>query len=138
MGPKKSKAGLFDSTMQIRVDADGTARPAEPGPTRATPLGPGPRPWLEIEGAAAEENTLMIAKPMVILGRSEGVVDLPIDDDGASRHHASIVHHQGRFVLHDLGSTNGTRVNGDPVTRHVLEDGDRIEIGETTLVFHRE
>ena len=41
----------------------------------------------------------------------------------------------GRFVLHDLGSTNGTRVNDRRISRHPLEDGDVIRVGDTCLRF---
>jgi pSer/pThr/pTyr-binding forkhead associated (FHA) protein len=44
----------------------------------------------------------------------------------------------GRFVVHDLRSTNGTLVNEKKVSRHVLEEGDVIGIGETSLQFRRE
>ncbi len=137
MGEKDSHDGMFDSTLGIRIGADGTIEPVTPGPSRTTPLGPGPKPWLEIEGAPPDMNAFVITKPMVILGRIEGVVDLALDDEGASRHHASISHHQGVFTLHDMGSTNGTHVNGVPIREHRLQDGDRIEIGRTTLVFHQ-
>ena len=54
---------------------------------------------------------------------------------GASRQHARIVRTESGFVLTDLGSTNGTMVNGEPIQEHVLEHGDRITIGETDLEF---
>ncbi len=44
----------------------------------------------------------------------------------------------GEYVLTDLGSTNGTIVNDEPVGEHVLADGDRITIGNTVLEFRRE
>jgi two-component system cell cycle response regulator len=69
-----------------------------------------------------------------VLGRGE---DLParIDDRGMSRRHARIFKLEGRFYVEDLGSTNGTRVNGVRVPgAHKLEDGDRIQLGESTLL----
>lgn len=70
----------------------------------------------------------------IVLGRGE---DLParIDDRGMSRRHARIFKLEGRFYVEDLGSTNGTRVNGVRVVgAHKLEDGDRIQLGESTLL----
>ena len=62
---------------------------------------------------------------------------LPLSDPRASRAHAAITYTGDRFILTDLGSTNGTRVNGDTLTGgHVLRDGDHIGIGDTTITFH--
>jgi hypothetical protein len=61
--------------------------------------------------------------------------DVVVDDPGASRQHATIRRTDAGFVLTDLGSTNGTLVNDRPVQEHLLEDGDRVTIGETTLEF---
>jgi hypothetical protein len=56
---------------------------------------------------------------------------------GASRKHAQIVRRDDGFVLTDLGSTNGTLVNGETVRERLLVDGDRITIGSTVLEFRR-
>jgi pSer/pThr/pTyr-binding forkhead associated (FHA) protein len=65
--------------------------------------------------------------------------DIVISDPGASRRHATITRQDGgEYVLTDLGSTNGTIVNDEPVGEHVLTDGDRITIGNTVLEFRRE
>ena len=56
-------------------------------------------------------------------------------ETGASRRHLQIMKLSQSFELTDLGSTNGTKVNGRKVTRHRLEHGDRIEIGATLLVW---
>lgn len=61
--------------------------------------------------------------------------DLVLDDAGASRQHARISRTESGFVVTDLGSTNGTLVNGRSIQEHVLEDGDTITIGETDLQF---
>ena len=61
--------------------------------------------------------------------------EIVIQDAGASRHHAQVRFDGDRFVLTDLGSTNGTLVNDIPTTEHPLEDGDRITIGSTVLRF---
>jgi pSer/pThr/pTyr-binding forkhead associated (FHA) protein len=54
-------------------------------------------------------------------------------DAHASRRHARLEVRGGVFVLTDLGSTNGTRVNGHRVREVVLGVGDRIELGQTVL-----
>ena len=58
-----------------------------------------------------------------------------IDDSAASGQHAKIKLDDKIFTVYDMGSTNGTRVNGQDITRHQLVDGDKIEIGETKFVF---
>jgi FhaA, N-terminal domain/FHA domain len=75
-----------------------------------------------------------LAKPSVTIGRLPES-DVVVDDAGASRQHARIRRTESGFVLTDLGSTNGTMVNGEPIQEHVLEHGDRITIGETELEF---
>jgi hypothetical protein len=60
--------------------------------------------------------------------------DLVIPDSRVSRHHARIVGRRGTLVYADLGSTNGSRVNGVTVTELVLGEGDRLEIGDTVIV----
>ena len=60
--------------------------------------------------------------------------ELVLKDSRVSRRHARLHARDGVLVLTDLGSTNGTRVNGHRVTEVVLGAGDRIQIGETSLV----
>jgi len=82
----------------------------------------------------ADGVSTALAKPSVTIGRLPEC-DVVVDDAGASRQHARIRRTEGGFVLTDLGSTNGTMVNGEPIQEHVLEHGDRITIGETELEF---
>jgi diguanylate cyclase (GGDEF)-like protein len=71
----------------------------------------------------------------LVLGRDE---ELParIDDRGMSRRHARIYRVVGEWAVEDLGSTNGTFVNGERLGKrpHRLRDGDRIQLGETTVL----
>lgn len=60
--------------------------------------------------------------------------DLVLADGRVSRHHARLAGRRGTLVYVDLGSTNGSRVNGVHVGELVLGEGDRIEIGDTVLV----
>lgn len=68
------------------------------------------------------------------IGRKAGNT-LSIEDPAVSGHHAQIVKVQSVFFLEDLKSTNGTAVNGQPITRHQLRDADVITIGQHRLVF---
>ncbi len=70
----------------------------------------------------------------VVIGRSREC-DLRLPDTDTSRRHAKIVCSAGRFVLHDLASTNGTFVNDERVEERELRPGDRIRIGANTVTF---
>jgi pSer/pThr/pTyr-binding forkhead associated (FHA) protein len=70
----------------------------------------------------------------VTIGRKTDNV-LVIEDPAVSGHHARIVKIQAVFFLEDLKSTNGTALNGRPITRHQLRDADVITIGQHRLVF---
>lgn len=61
--------------------------------------------------------------------------DLCLQADGVSRSHARITSVGHDAILEDLDSTNGTRVNGLPVTRHILQNDDVIEIADTQIRY---
>lgn len=66
----------------------------------------------------------------------EASSDIQLFDSEASRAHAEIhLEPDGKCELHDLGSSNGTRINGEPVLQQTLRSGDRIEIGGTLMIF---
>lgn len=70
-----------------------------------------------------------------VLGREESV-EIVLQDPEASRRHAQVGWQGGQFVLEDLGSTNGTFINGVQITApQTLNPGDSIGIGQTALVF---
>jgi pSer/pThr/pTyr-binding forkhead associated (FHA) protein len=70
----------------------------------------------------------------LLLGRSpECTLQLPAA--GASRRHATVALHDGKAVLKDLGSTNGTFVNGERVSEATLRSGDRIRIGGLEILY---
>ena len=69
----------------------------------------------------------------MVIGRGDKV-DLRLVDEGISREHARLSKAEGRVVLEDLGSTNGTYCNGQRVARHPLVEGDKILIGSTTIL----
>ena len=68
------------------------------------------------------------------IGRGPGN-EIVLPDEAVSSQHCRIRPEAGRFVVHDLESTNGTFVNERRVTRHMLSEGDVIRLGETWLEF---
>jgi len=70
--------------------------------------------------------------PLISIGRElDNTLALP--DAKVSRHHARIEHLNGAWVLTDLNSTNGVRLNGLPVTRAGLSAGDFLYLGDTVI-----
>ncbi|MEO6054426.1 MAG: FHA domain-containing protein [Chthoniobacterales bacterium] len=59
-----------------------------------------------------------------------------LDEASVSSHHAELISEGGQYHLHDLGSTNGTFVNGEPVTDAVLRNGDEVRFGKVEVVFN--
>jgi hypothetical protein len=111
-GPRL-RAGRFSVAAEVVEGADGLI-PAElvlPGGGR-TQIGPDP----------------------VVIGRMPEC-DVVLSDPNVSRRHAEVLRVEGDFVVRDLGSTNGTRLNGAPITEGYLKTGDNITVGSTTLVF---
>jgi hypothetical protein len=82
-------------------------------------------------------STYELQTPVTLLGRGTDC-DLRMVDAGVSRHHAELRVEEGQVVLVDLGSTNGTFVNGQPMRRVVLTDGTNVTLGRTTMVFHQD
>jgi signal transduction histidine kinase len=69
----------------------------------------------------------------LVIGRASGL-DICLSDSEVSRHHAAIGRSsEAEFVVEDLGSRNGTLVNGVPVKVHVLKFGDKVQVGRRTL-----
>ena len=93
------------------------------------------RPVLTVtRGPAAGEVYELLGRPRVSIGRAKAN-EVVVDDVSVSSEHCRIRPEDGRGVVHDLKSTNGTFVNERRVTRHVLSEGDVVKIGETALLF---
>ncbi|MCK6473096.1 MAG: serine/threonine-protein kinase [Planctomycetes bacterium] len=72
-----------------------------------------------------------------VIGR-QSASTIQINEKKASRQHAKVVRVGAEFLVEDLNSSNGTRVNGRKITRCTLQHGDTIQIGGTRLVFESE
>jgi diguanylate cyclase (GGDEF)-like protein len=99
-----------------------------------------------IEKSSTDENAYLIVltgpqtgemyriQDRLTLGRSS-TADITLEGDGMSRVHCSLTMlPDGTVILRDNGSTNGTFVNGDRVSEHRLQDGDKIQIAESTIL----
>lgn len=121
--------------------------PGHPGPRPAAPPAPGPAPSarprlpagsippgtvavIEVEGRAQP-----ISKAVTVIGRGVDA-DIVLDDPGVSRRHAEIHLLDGKLRLVDLGSTNGTYLDGERVHAGPVADGSTITMGRSRLVVH--
>ncbi len=142
---------------RVGADADADGRPprANPAAQQAPPLPvepfaqPSPRvtaqppgrgypaatdrPWLEIDG---ERYPLLGA--ITVLGRDD-TADIVLDDPGVSRLHCELrVTSDGPHLIstiRDLQSTNGTFVEGNRITKEHLQDGNRLSVGRTSILY---
>ena len=79
-------------------------------------------------------NRTVLADTAIEIGRGSNA-GLVLDADSVSRRHAKIEPMDGGYRLLDLGSTNGTYVNGIRLKDHILKDGDRVQIGKALLKY---
>ncbi|MGO0575784.1 FhaA domain-containing protein [Ornithinimicrobium panacihumi] len=98
--------------------------------------GRGPRPVLELDG-----RRIPLTQAVTVLGR-DAQADVTLDDPGVSRRHAELrITHDGphlQVILRDLGSTNGSYLNGEQVGSEELRNNDRLTMGRTHLIFRLE
>lgn len=98
----------------------------------ATATAPAPAVLVFVQPAKAAGRVLAVDGPVVV-GRGAGV-DAAIDDPFASDRHVMFDRIGGRLIVEDLGSTNGTLVNGRKVNgRRTLDRGDAVHIGQTIM-----
>lgn len=91
--------------------------------------------WLSIRSGEQTGRIVEVNKDRFVIGRDEDA-DLQLPDEKLSRKHASLTAHgEGRVMLQDLGSTNGTYVDDKKLTHpHELQGGEQIRVGDTMLV----
>lgn len=124
--------------VQTGKGAGGAAPPANalPGNPRLVVTAGGKAPTGS-PAAEGHEHVYYLTHSVTVIGRA-AEADLRLNDPGVSRRHAEVRQESGEFWVVDLGSTNGLRVDAAPVARHLLQTGDRIEVGSTTLVYQRD
>lgn len=86
-----------------------------------------------VSGSRLGLNIPLKPRETLVIGRREG--NLLLDDALISGKHCQVLHRNGEFVLQDLGSTNGTTVDGRLVREHVLKPGNEIALGSTRLLL---
>ncbi|MCX7680989.1 MAG: FHA domain-containing protein [Anaerolineae bacterium] len=127
------RVGLHEVRVEARRMSE---KPAELEKTReigdkesiAEP--PPGRPFLILDG----RRHVNLVKPIVSIGRALDN-DIIIDDARVSRHHAQLRRRYGHYVLYDLGSAGGTKVNNYPVEECVLYSGDVISLAGVQIIY---
>jgi pSer/pThr/pTyr-binding forkhead associated (FHA) protein len=91
---------------------------------------------LEIMNGGFEGMTYALSDQEIVIGRNP-TTDITLLDEGISREHALVVFDEDGpgFIIEDLQSTNGTKVNGKRVRSASLVEGDKIQIGQTLFRF---
>jgi hypothetical protein len=136
--------GVFKVRSAV-VAPDGGVGVAEtrvtPPPARPRRAAAGqPRLIVSKDGSSSSslERAVPLLTPRTVIGRGHDA-DLRLSDPGVSRHHAQVELRDGAVWVEDLGSTNGTTLDGVRVTAPVaLSHGQRITVGSTVLVFLRD
>ncbi len=117
-------AGAAPAGFQAPTVVAKAAAPAQPlSPVRAL--------WLKFEGEEKPRAFLLVKR--LSLGREQGVADICIPDGAMSRRHAELFSGAAGLCVRDLGSSNGTLVNGQPVGQTELRRGDQVRMGRTLL-----
>jgi hypothetical protein len=123
-------------------DGPSSDTPDDPADPVATvvftiPRSSAPRATLQVTDPDGRSRAFVIEAGGLTIGRAEDN-DLVARDGRVSRHHGRILGRRGTLVYADLGSTNGSKVNGEPVTEVVLGVGDQLQVGDTILVLEVE
>ena len=120
------KTGIF----RVRSAVVAGAVPAKPTTGTASAR-------LELASGTGTGRAIPIREPLTVLGRGT-VADVRLTDTGVSRRHAELNLEDGKVTIVDLQSTNGTTVNGRPIDKALLHDGDRLSLGGSALVFRQD
>jgi hypothetical protein len=122
-GEEEPQQADYGHTMVYSPDREARKLVEPPSSGRAMLVGNGQR--------------TVLTGPRVLLGRSREC-DMVIDDPNVSRRHAELRRQDDTWIVTDLGSTNGVKVNGRRVEHAVLKPGDEITLGLSRLSFEQE
>jgi phosphoserine phosphatase RsbU/P len=91
--------------------------------------------WLSVAAPDGTTRMYPLDRPRLVVGRAPEC-EIVLDDDAISRHHAEILHDPfGRWLIHDLGSRNGLKVDGDRVPEHALLPKVKVRLDKYTLQY---
>ena len=129
-----SPASGFDMPMAPPV---GPTYPLVNPPNQSLPVAPDSPTRLVVTDGPLRGTTLPLSQAPVLIGRSS-TANLVLDDDYVSSHHAQLFRQGADWYVEDLGSTNGTFLNDQPVHEPIaVRVGEAIRIGRTTVELQR-
>jgi FHA domain-containing protein len=135
---KDLRRSASDSGAIAGMDGDGLSDATGMHAAAGSAARPGGTPKLRVgTGAGLRSGAAYDLSDGALLGRGDEA-DIVLEDSFASSRHARLVPHGDVIVLEDLGSTNGTYLNDEPLRGpQPLHPGDRIRIGDTAFTFER-
>lgn len=126
---------LVPRTKALPALEEGSGEEAAEEEDDANATRAGPPIKLEIVGGPDAGKKRRFKGVRMVIGRTPGV-DLQLSDQSVSRRHIELIHSDEGTLLRDLGSGNGTRLNGKKISADtMLNHGDEIQIGKTKLKF---
>ncbi|HEY2271677.1 MAG TPA: DUF3662 and FHA domain-containing protein [Jatrophihabitantaceae bacterium] len=134
-GPGNNSGAPAPQFQDYSPQAD---QPRQPQPT-PPPYQP-PRPQAPTRAVLVVDSTnqrFELRQGSNLIGRGSES-DLQLLDQGVSRRHVDVQYDGRRATVYDLGSTNGSTVNGHEIGSHVLNHGDVLRVGHTRMVFQQE
>ena len=138
-GEIRVAANVVDEHGDRVPDADADARPARDTMVFARPSAVAPpdsarRAFLMVSTRGSDPVHFDLGGPLIGIGRASDN-DVIVDDPMVSRHHCQLKLQHGAYGFTDLGSRNGSTVNGETVSQIALGPGDLIRIGDTEIEF---
>ena len=138
LGPAADRPGASEATSVINIASlEETAEPSELpvesqlGAVDALPAGSA---LLVVKRGPNAGSRFLLDRELTTAGRHPDS-DIFLDDVTVSRRHAEFRREHGTFIVHDVGSLNGTYVNRERIDSSALAGGDEVQIGKFRLVF---
>jgi hypothetical protein len=128
----RSEGYVFIGPVEVEIHSDPSLRPGRYRVAAEVREGPEGMPGASL--VMPDGSRIVLRTETIELGRLPECT-IVLSDPNVSRRHAEIRRQGADVVVADLRSTNGTRVNGVPVRERVLQDGDEITVGTTSIRF---
>jgi pSer/pThr/pTyr-binding forkhead associated (FHA) protein len=129
--PRDARAAAATAAAAAAAQRKTPPPPKAPRPKRGAPR------QLVVTDGSLKGTTIPLGAAQITIGRAPDST-LVLDDDYASSHHARLYQHEGRWVVADMGSTNGTWIDRGRITAPtVVPVGTPVRVGRTVLELRR-
>ncbi len=123
-----------ESAAPVSATGMGGAEPGRPGETMVMEQPSTVMAWLAVTAGSDKGKTYQLKEGDTTIGRGQDN-DLVVADAAVSRRHAMVKHHDGSFIVVDMGSGGGTKVNNQPVGGKAVRTGSIITVGQTRMAI---